>query len=71
MSGGVINIVPQPSSADNQYTPAQRQKIDAQLALARKGPSHGPFDSADEMIVHMEDELKKRAAAKRTNKLPR
>ena len=35
----------------------------ARLDKAEKGPSYGPFDTADEMIAHMKAELKKRAAA--------
>jgi AbrB family looped-hinge helix DNA binding protein len=51
--------------ADDEYTPAQRAIIDARLDRAEKGPVHGPFNSADEMIAHMKAELKKRAAAKK------
>ena len=71
MSGGVINIIPKRPSTEDEYTPAERLEIDTQLAIARKGPFDGPFDSADEMIAHMKGELKKRSAAKRTKKLPR
>jgi len=65
LSGGIINIIPKVPSADDEYTPAQRRVIDAQLAEARKGPYYGPFNTAEEMIAHMKGELKKRAAAKR------
>ncbi len=71
MSSGVINIIPNRPSANDEYTPAQRQEIDTQLAIARNGPFQGPFDSADEMIAHMKGSLKKRTAAKRTSKIPR
>jgi AbrB family looped-hinge helix DNA binding protein len=64
LSGGIINIIPKLPSADDEYTPAQRRIIDAQLAEARKGPYYGPFNTADEMIAHMKGELKKRAAAR-------
>lgn len=40
-------------NADDEYTPAQRRIIDSRLAKAEKGPFHGPFDTADEMIAHM------------------
>lgn len=63
-SGGVITITAKPPVAD-EYTPEQRKKIDAQLKEAAKGPFHGPFDTADEMISHIKGELKKRAAAKK------
>jgi len=52
-------------TADNDYTQAQRKVLNARLAKAEKGPFHGPFNTADEMIAHMKTELKKRAAAKK------
>lgn len=69
VSGGIINIIPKLPTAGDEHTPAQRREIDAQLAIARNGPFHGPFDSADDMISHRKGELKKRVATKRTNKL--
>jgi hypothetical protein len=33
------------STADNEYTPAQRRVIDASLAESEKGPFCGPFKS--------------------------
>ena len=68
VSGGIINIIPKLPSADNEYTPAQRRAIDAQLAEAAKGPYHGPFDTADEMIAHIKGELKKRRALKKSKR---
>lgn len=69
-SGGVITILPKLPSADDEYTPKQRRIIDARLAESeeevKKGPTYGPFDTADEMIVSMKRELKKRAASKKT-----
>ncbi|HXB70140.1 MAG TPA: AbrB/MazE/SpoVT family DNA-binding domain-containing protein [Candidatus Acidoferrales bacterium] len=56
-------------NADDEYTPAQRRIIDARLNKAEKGPSYGPFNTADEMIAHMKDELKKRAAAKKIKRV--
>ena len=64
-SGGVITITPKMPTADHEYTPEQRRIIDAELAEAAKGPFHGPFNSADEMIVHIKGQLKKRAVAKK------
>jgi len=64
-SGGVITITAKPPAADDEYTPKQRRIIDAQLDKAAKGPFHGPFDTADEMIAHIKGQLKKRAAAKK------
>lgn len=52
-------------TADDEYTPEQRRVIDARLAKAEKGPFHGPFNTADEMIAHVKAELKKRAATKK------
>jgi AbrB family looped-hinge helix DNA binding protein len=71
VSGGIINIIPELPLASDEYTPAQRRVIDAQLAEAQRGPFHGPFNTADEMIAHLKGELKKRAATKKTNKRSR
>lgn len=68
VSGGIINIIPKLPSADDEYTPAQRRAIDAQLAGAAKGPYHGPFDTADEMIAHIKGELKKRRALRKSKR---
>jgi len=68
VSGGIINIIPKLPSAADEYTPEQRRAIDAQIEEARKGPYHGPFNTADEMIAHIRGELKKRAALKRTKR---
>jgi len=68
VSGGIINIIPELRSADDEYTPAQRRAIDAQLREAAKGPYYGPFNTADEMIAHMKGELRKRAAAKKSKR---
>lgn len=68
VSGGVITISPKPSAADDEYTPAQRRVIDAELDAAEKGPFHGPFSTADEAIAHMKGQLKKRASTKKTKR---
>ena len=52
-------------TAENDYTQTQRKVINARLGKAEKGPFHGPFNTADDMIAHMKAELKKRAAAKK------
>jgi AbrB family looped-hinge helix DNA binding protein len=73
---GKIILTPKPvidpsqfPNADDEYTPAQRRIIDARLARgvadAKKGRTHGPFDTADEMIASIKRELKKRAASKK------
>jgi bifunctional DNA-binding transcriptional regulator/antitoxin component of YhaV-PrlF toxin-antitoxin module len=64
-SGGVITILPKPPTEDDEYTPEQRRIIDAQLDDAERGPFHGPFKTADQMITHIRGELKKRGAAKK------
>jgi bifunctional DNA-binding transcriptional regulator/antitoxin component of YhaV-PrlF toxin-antitoxin module len=67
VSGGVITILPKPPAADDEYTLDQRRVIDARLAegLAdiKAGRTFGPFDSADEMIAHMETRVAKRTTA--------
>lgn len=44
--GGVITITAKPPSAASEYTPEQRRLIDARLADAKKGLTHGPFTAA-------------------------
>lgn len=55
-------------TADDEYTPAERRAVDAQLAEGlqdiREGRTAGPFDTANEMIAHMKGELKKRSLVK-------
>jgi hypothetical protein len=67
-SGGVITILPKLPKADDDYTAAQRRVIDAQLDAAEKGPFHGPFKNADDMIAYVKCALKKRATAKKSNR---
>lgn len=72
ISGGIINIIPQLPSADDEYTPAQRRIIDAQLEEGmediRKGRTYGPFNTAKEMAASIEANIKKMRAAKRRAK---
>jgi len=63
-SGGVITIVRRLPVASDEYTPAQRRSIDARLADARKGPHHGPFETADEAIKAIRKEIRSRKAKK-------
>lgn len=60
ISGRVISIVPHLPTARDEYTPAQRQIINARLATAHKGPYHGPFNTADQAIKFLRKEIKKR-----------
>src|SRR5665213_293666 len=62
-SGGVITILAKLPSATDEYTLSERRAIDAELAEAEQGPSHGPFATADEMIDHLKGQLKKRRIA--------
>ena len=64
LSGGIISIIPELPSADDEYTPAQRSVIDAQLKEAAKGPYHGPFDTADAAIKFLHQEIRKRKTGK-------
>jgi antitoxin component of MazEF toxin-antitoxin module len=68
-SGGVITILPKLPNADDEYTPAQRKAIDAELAEAEKGPFYGPFETMDEMVEHLQGQLKRRRSAKRDKSL--
>jgi len=63
-SGGVITIVRKLPVTSDEYTPPQRQIIDARLTEARKGPYFGPFDTADEAIEFIRKEVRKRRAIK-------
>ena len=53
-------------NADDEYTPEQRRVIDAQLREAEKGPFHGPFETANEMVTYLKAQLKKPTAAKKS-----
>ena len=64
VSGGIISIIPKLPSADDEDTPAQRRTVDAQLAEARKGPYHGPFDTADAALKFLNQEIRKRNSDK-------
>ena len=66
-SGGVITILPKLPTAD-EYTPAQRRSIDAQLDEAEEGPFYGPFNNVEEMIAHMKSQLKNRAVLKKAKR---
>jgi bifunctional DNA-binding transcriptional regulator/antitoxin component of YhaV-PrlF toxin-antitoxin module len=68
VSAGVITIIPKLPDADDEYTPEQRRIIDAQLDEAEKGPFHGPFNTAAEMIAHMQSQLKKRVITKKAKR---
>ena len=66
VSGGIISIIPKLPSAHDEYTPAQRRMIDAQLDEAAKGPTYGPFTAA-QATQFLKAELKARSKkSKRT-----
>ncbi|MGO8787692.1 MAG: hypothetical protein ACLQVL_09970 [Terriglobia bacterium] len=62
-SGGVITVVRKLPVARDEYTPGQRQAIDARLSEARKGPYHGPFETADEALKFIRKEIRNRRSA--------
>jgi len=64
VSGGIINIIPELPTAADEYTPAQRRVIDARLRQARKGPYHGPFETADDAIKFLRKEVRNRKETK-------
>ena len=64
VSGGIISIIPKLPSADDEYTPAQRRVIDAQLEEAAKGPYYGPFETAQAAIKFLHQEIRKRKSSK-------
>ena len=68
VSGGIINIIPILPSADDEYTPAQRQVIDAQLRQAAKGPYYGPFETADSAIKFLGQEIRRRKDKTKTTR---
>ncbi|MGA2072413.1 MAG: hypothetical protein ABSH52_02825 [Terriglobia bacterium] len=61
---GVITTSRKVAVGGDDYTPAQRQIIDARLTEARKGPYHGPFQTAEEAIRFIRKEVRKRKAIK-------
>jgi AbrB family looped-hinge helix DNA binding protein len=65
VSGGIINIIPELPSADDEYTPQQRRIIDTKLAEAEKGPHYGPFKTANAAIRFLNKEIRTRNAGKR------
>jgi len=68
VSGGVITIHPKLPTADNEYAPAQRRAIYAQLAegLAdiRVGRVRGPFSTHKEFIDSLHKEAKRLSGKK-------
>jgi bifunctional DNA-binding transcriptional regulator/antitoxin component of YhaV-PrlF toxin-antitoxin module len=66
-SGGVITITAKPS-VDDEYTPAQRRRILAELEKGMKdieeGRFYGPFDSVAELRDFVEGEIKRKAVAR-------
>ena len=68
VSGGVATILAKLPSVADEYTPAQRRVIDAQLDEAEKGPFYGPFNTAGEMIAHLNAEVTRRKAIQKTKR---
>jgi predicted nucleic acid-binding protein len=61
-AGGVITISRKLPVAGDEYTPAQRRSVDARLTEALKGPYHGPFETAEEVIGFIRKEIRNRKA---------
>ncbi len=57
VSGGLITIRAKPPSGEDEYTPAQRRAIDAELKEAEKGPFYGPFETMNELITDLRGKL--------------
>lgn len=68
VSGGVINIIPRPPSADDEFTPAARRAIDRALAKGlddiRRGRLQGPFASHEEFTASLHQEVRRLNARK-------
>ncbi len=75
LSGGIINVIPELPSADDEYTPAQRRKIDAELAKSiedvRKGRTYGPFTTHKEFLRSLHKESKKLQDKAKTKRVTR
>ena len=73
VSGGIISIIPELPSADDELTPAQRHLINAQLAEGlediAKGRVSPKFSTVDEMMASLSS--KRTKAAPRRQKKPR
>lgn len=65
VSGGMIMIIPELPSADDEYTREQRRVVDARLAEARKGPYYGPFGTPEEAVKFLRKEIRSRRPNKR------
>ena len=63
VSGRVITILPKPPVTDDEYTPAQRRKIDRAIAEGlddiKYGRLEGPFSSHKEFIASLHQEAGK------------
>jgi bifunctional DNA-binding transcriptional regulator/antitoxin component of YhaV-PrlF toxin-antitoxin module len=72
VSRRVITIVAKPSTADDEYTPAQRRVIDREIAKGlediRKGRICGPFNTVEEMAASIEAYVKR---SRRAEKKPK
>lgn len=66
VSGGLITIRPKLPSAEDEYTPAQRRAIDAELKEAEKGPFYGPFGTMNELIADLRSRLGEPKGRKKT-----
>jgi len=70
---GSIVLKPKVVVDRDEYTPVQRRQIDVQLAKSiaehKKGKSYGPFETHEEMIDFLHQQVKQsRARTVKTNK---
>jgi bifunctional DNA-binding transcriptional regulator/antitoxin component of YhaV-PrlF toxin-antitoxin module len=71
VSRGVVTILPKPSAAGDNYTPAERRAIERGIAQSekeyREGRSFGPFDTHEAFIasLHRESARPRRKKSKR------
>jgi AbrB family looped-hinge helix DNA binding protein len=74
VSGGVISIVPEIPGAGEEYTPAQRRRIDARLteseADLKHGRTHGPFATHEDMMAFLKDDLARPRRPARSPRTP-
>jgi bifunctional DNA-binding transcriptional regulator/antitoxin component of YhaV-PrlF toxin-antitoxin module len=74
VSGGVISIVPKLPGAGEEDTPAQRRRIDARLAESeadlKRGRTHGPFATHEDMMAFLKDDLAKQRRPARSPRTP-
>jgi bifunctional DNA-binding transcriptional regulator/antitoxin component of YhaV-PrlF toxin-antitoxin module len=62
VSDGIIQIIPKRNPAVGEIEAEDFDAIDAKLDEAEKTPHHGPFDTAEDAIRFLNEEVAKRRA---------